>query len=441
MVRDVTGWGDVVKDLGVEFVKAKAAVQVKIQRGGTREEAIEKLLSGETELLLADGAISPSGQATESPHPDPLPKGEGTKMALPKGEGTNAGGPGPSPKAAGVPRGVEIARVAVAVIVHPDNPLKSLSVGEARAIFSAENRKCPDAKGAAAAMHVFGPKQGDSATRVLRETLGIDKPLNYRAEVDTEKVILAVARDPAAIGFVDMAQLSPTEKSVKFVPVVQSSPAASDDGRGKGKAPASKPPSTIPNALQRTLVLYVSPTASQTAKDFADFLTPEHCKETIAQYNLLPPPPRPKEASQVAKTGSPSDKAKDAARPNSAAKRDGTTDLASAGKPIPPNTPGTPQDQSAGTTGPTSSESADAESETPASDEAVSTEPTLASDDASATASEPSPESAQESADDSSSNGGTIWLVGGIGGVVVLAAGIGWLSAARRKPPRLPLPK
>ena len=78
VVRDVTGWGDVVKDLGVEFVKAKAAVQVKIQKGGTRDEAVEKLLSGETELLLADGAIAPSGQATGSPHPDPLPKGEGT---------------------------------------------------------------------------------------------------------------------------------------------------------------------------------------------------------------------------------------------------------------------------------------------------------------------------------------------------------------------------
>ena len=341
--------------------------------------------------------------------------------------------------------------MAVAVIVHPDNPLKLLSMDEARAIFSAENRKWPDAKGAAAQMHVFGPKVSESATRVLRETLGIDKPLNYKPEVDTEKVILAVARDPAAIGFVDMAQLLPTEKSVKFVPVVQNGPAASDDGRGKGKAPdargkgkapAPKPPSTVPNALQRTLVLYVSPTASQTAKDFADFLTPEHCKETIAQYNLLPLPPRPKEASQLAKTGSPNpspkEKAKDTARPNPAPKRDGTTDLASAGKTTSPKTPDTPQDQSADST---SSESAGAESETPASDEAASTEPALASDDASTTASEPLSESAQESADDSSSSGGTIWLVGGIGGVVVLAAGIGWLGAARRKPPRLPLPK
>ena len=39
----------------------------------------------------------------------------------------------------------------------------------------------------------------------------------------------------------------------------------------------------MPNPLCRTLTLYVSPKASRTAKDFAEFLTPEHCKGTIAQ--------------------------------------------------------------------------------------------------------------------------------------------------------------
>ena len=56
--------------------------------------------------------------------------------------------------------------------------------------------------------------------------------------------------------------------------------------------------------MARTLTLSVSPSASQTAKDFAEFLTREHCKETIARHNLLPPLHAP-DPSQFAKAALP----------------------------------------------------------------------------------------------------------------------------------------
>jgi ABC-type phosphate transport system substrate-binding protein len=234
----------------------------------------------------------------------------------------------------------------VGVIVHPENPLESLPLEEVKAIFTGEIKKWPAVRGAAAAMRTFGLRQSSPITQLLKEKLretalppthtqrergsGGRKTLRYAVQRDTARVILAVAREPAGIGFVDMSQLPPHEKSVKRVPVYEgrgSSPHPSPLPRGEGtgdvRRGSSPHPSPLPRGegtgqrdspmfaarksgqsppvplvadslpendpLARTLVLYVSPKASQTANDFADFLTPEHCKETIAQYSLLAP--------------------------------------------------------------------------------------------------------------------------------------------------------
>jgi hypothetical protein len=41
--------------------------------------------------------------------------------------------------------------------------------------------------------------------------------------------------------------------------------------------------------LMRTFTLYVSPNASETAKDFAQFVASDRCAETLLKHNLLPP--------------------------------------------------------------------------------------------------------------------------------------------------------
>ena len=275
VVCDLTGCGDVLNDLSLKFVKAKAAVQLKFARvegRGSRDEsrtaeAVEKLNKGAVDLLLAHGKSGElrgeSGERKASPTVE-----KGTVPGTMQGEGQSP-----------IPRSIELGRMAVGVIVHPENPLESLPMDEAKGIFCGEIKKWPAVRGAAAAMHVFGLRNTTPIAQLLKESFNRDPKgsaptatLKYTAQPNNEKVVLAVARDPAAIGFVDMSQLPPNEKSVKLVPVFE----------GKSK-------SQIPNPLSRTLTLYVSPNASQTAKDFADFLTPEHCKETIAQYNLLPP--------------------------------------------------------------------------------------------------------------------------------------------------------
>ena len=159
-------------------------------------------------------------------------------------------------------------------------------------------------------MHVFGLEQRSPITQLLKEKLsqpalsaalsgapaqrvaerasGSRRALRFTAQPDNEKVILAVARDPAAIGFVDLGRLPPKEKSVKLVRILGQ---ASAKGMKGNASPLSLAADSLPEdyPLARTLTLCVSPHASQAAKDFVDFLTPEHCKQTLAKYNLLPP--------------------------------------------------------------------------------------------------------------------------------------------------------
>ena len=123
--------------------------------------------------------------------------------------------------------------MAVGIIVHPENPLASLPLGEAKAIFCGKVKKWPAVRGVAAAMHVFGLKQNSPTTQLLKEKLAMRRALNVSAQPDTGKVILAVARDPAAIGFVDLGQLPPNDKSVKLVPVFEGE-GAGGEGLGKG---------------------------------------------------------------------------------------------------------------------------------------------------------------------------------------------------------------
>ena len=233
MTCDLASGADVLKDLALEFSKAKAAVRLKFQKAATREEAVQRLATGETELLLTDGGRM---------------KDEGGRM---KDGGGNSEG--------GNIRSIELGRMAVGVIVHAENPLESLPLDEARSIFCGEVKKWPPVRGVAAPMHVLGLPQASPITQLLREKLALTpalsqgergagtvtprlsqgervtaspKALRFTAQADSEKVLLAVARDPAAIGFVDLGRLPAKEKSVKLVRIV--SAGIGQTGRPRG---------------------------------------------------------------------------------------------------------------------------------------------------------------------------------------------------------------
>jgi ABC-type phosphate transport system substrate-binding protein len=407
---DLTGLGNALTDLSLEFVKAKAAVQLKFHKGEMPEEAVENLAKGVTELLLAD-----------------------------KG---SAQGPvvGPNQKSPN-PKSIELGRMEAGIVVHPENPLPSLPLEEVRSILCGETKKWPAVRGAAAAMHVFGLKRGDPITKLLKEKLFESegrRSLKYTAQPDNEKVILAVARDPAAIGFVDLSQLPPKEKSVKLVPVFEGTKTGSEGPKRNAPHPDPLPTNlrsvpgegaiglSPPNPLSRTLTLYVSPKAGQAAKDFAAFLTPEHCKETIARYNLLPPlqTEQPELASRPPFGPLPADAP--------SADMDGSVALAVGLAPV-LDDPDAPQSQGAKNAVRVKSRKLLARSdpvmavpEQPATPEATAD-------------SQPVPEKKSEPQPMTHGTPGlsdeqALWLAGaGVVGGILAAIGVGWLGSPRRK--------
>ena len=151
-VCDLSGGKGMLKDLAAEFVKAKAAVQLKFVRGdgkaaltpaisqtekGMAAEAVEKFNNGEIELLLLDRPLTARGQGTAD-------KDKGSTKS-------------PTPKS------VELGRMAVGVIVHPDNPMTSLPLDKARAIFCGE----PEMAGS--------PRRGCHHARLRTETCRSDR--------------------------------------------------------------------------------------------------------------------------------------------------------------------------------------------------------------------------------------------------------------------------
>ena len=87
-----------LKDLSLEFAKAEAAVRLKFQKAGTREEAVQRLDKGATELLLTDGPVGEVAKEMTNdraernrPHPKPSPGAErgprALTLALPGGRG------------------------------------------------------------------------------------------------------------------------------------------------------------------------------------------------------------------------------------------------------------------------------------------------------------------------------------------------------------------
>ena len=281
-VHDLMGRKPLLKDLTTKFVEAKAAVQMKVERQGGWDEAFKKYSQGEIDFFLTDET------ATEE---EMTPKdAKNTK----EDDGKKDAKAGKEQKERSTPKRVELGRMAVGVIVHPENLLDSLPLDELRSIFTGEIKAWPGMKDSVAKMHLVGLDPQSPLTLLFKEKLAVASPsgtsgdtsparpatdfslAKYTPKNDTEQVILTVARDQSAIGFVDLSRLPKDEKSVKLIPVFVR----------KGKAPA---PKEIQNPLTRTLLLYASPQASQTAKDFASFVSSADCAEVIAQHGLLSP--------------------------------------------------------------------------------------------------------------------------------------------------------
>jgi ABC-type phosphate transport system substrate-binding protein len=253
------------------------------------------------------------------------------------------------------------------VIVHRENAVKNLTLDDLRQIYAGEVEKWPGTADKDAKMKLFGLPSESPAMRLVEEKVGNppspptplpqagegtktaspaprpSPPSARHARVtrrpDTAKVIQAVAGDPGAIGFVDLAAMPPKESSVKLLAIVPNSergraapetaketpketpgrhgPALKESPDRHGPALKESPeqrgpaPDNVPDGypLAQPVTLYVHPRASQTARDLADFLaahSPE-VQEVLKQHGIIPAPSPKVELAKLAGGRSPTE--------------------------------------------------------------------------------------------------------------------------------------
>ena len=116
---------------------------------------------------------------------------------------------------------VQIATDGIAIAVHKDNPVSDLTQEQIAKIFTGEITNWSEVGGQDQAITVLG-REASSGTRDGFEAIfGVEGEAKYAAELtSTGEVLNRVASDPAAVGYISLASVSPSIKAVKVDGVV-----------------------------------------------------------------------------------------------------------------------------------------------------------------------------------------------------------------------------
>ena len=312
-------WEGLMKEIGQEFSKADTAVEVQYHAGG-QVEAVGRFVHG-GELVLLDALLE---DATVEKYDRPWRELQ--------------------------PRLVPLGCIAAAVVVHPSNPASELTFRQLHNIFCGKLTKWgelaetdapepfmrgddskadggtslpspPAAAGgsgggrradgkntratrkpaqppkvakqdpwAKRTIHLFGPPAEDPINQQVESQLQIGaEQATVSRKPDAAKVLAAVARDPAAIGVIDLAKLPADDVSVKILAI--SLPEREAVRPSHWQVPEGY-------VLARPVQLYVSERASRSAKGLAELISSGQCAASISRLGLIPAALPPKKTGK-----------------------------------------------------------------------------------------------------------------------------------------------
>jgi phosphate transport system substrate-binding protein len=176
---------------------------------------------------------------------------------------------------------------AIAIVVHPDNPLSAVDMDSLAAIYTSRVTNWSALGGADSPIRAFG-RPGYSGThrsfkdRVLSR-LGPDT--NFGSQVEnlerTADVLAAVAANPNAIGYVSMGLLTADVRPVPLAPQQGGAAIAANVGSVRdGSYPLSHP-----------LVLYLRPDSGTAAHKLVDFAISGEGQAIVEQRGFVSLPP------------------------------------------------------------------------------------------------------------------------------------------------------
>lgn len=173
-----------------------------------------------------------------------------------------------------------VAAQAIAIVVHERSPVDSLTLEQVQSLFSGKAKDWTTFGGQAKAVRCYGMVFGDPLANMFHEkVISAGKCGMVTRKKGSADVLEALAADPQGVAFVDAVAAMSAGDNVKIVAI------------GEGKATVTPNAQTIKDGtypLAATLVLYVSPKASEAGQEFAQFVLAGSCDSIIRKHGFMP---------------------------------------------------------------------------------------------------------------------------------------------------------
>ena len=227
MVHLVSSWAEA-------FMQKNPEIEVSVTGGGSGT-GIAAILNGTTDICAASRKI----------------KDKELELALRKNIHPNE---------------LAVARDGIAVVVHPDNPVKELTLEQLSRIFAGQSLRWSDVGGPAEEIIVLS-RESSSGTYVFFQEMVLKKQ-DYIQDAKllpaTSSIIQSVSTDKWAIGYVGLGYALAAKDKVKIIAVKEGDTSAavmpSDETIKTGQYPIARP-----------LYFYLNGEPKGTVKKFVDF--------------------------------------------------------------------------------------------------------------------------------------------------------------------------
>ena len=170
---------------------------------------------------------------------------------------------------------VEIARDGLAVIVHPDNPVRNLSMEQLRGIYAGRITKWSEVGGGDANIHVISREEGSGTKSAFEELVMGTDLIDPRSIIQDSNgaVIQLVSGDKNSIGFISLGLVSEAVRPISLDGVTAS-------------------PENVLNGayrLYREFLFVTSAEPSGRVKQFIDFTLSPEGRSILTGEGLIPP--------------------------------------------------------------------------------------------------------------------------------------------------------
>ena len=177
----------------------------------------------------------------------------------------------------------------VAVIVHPKNPLRELSIAQISALFTGKTKRWKEVGGEDVPVRLISRPSYSGTHAFFKEKVlrrgNAKGPEEFAASAElmeeNGEILRAVASDPRAISYVGLGWVDPTVRALLVAP----------RGGDPGVAPSGETVRTGRYPLYRPLLMYVPPTPRPAVADFLRFVLSKDGSGVMARNGFIPADP------------------------------------------------------------------------------------------------------------------------------------------------------